>query len=130
MRYALAALSVLLIGCIIYSANTGNATHLMQLVNSIQYADKVLHFVLFGGLSFVVNWAFGRRRVVVSDKGLYIGSVVVGLFVIVDECSHRFLPNRNFDYYDLLANYLGIACFALLTHLLLKRRSASNRVRT
>ena len=130
MRYTLAALSVSFIGFIIYSANAGNATYWLQSVNSIQYADKVLHFLLFGGLSFVLNWAFEHRRVLLRNRRLYIGTLVVGVYMIGDEFSHRFLPNRNFDYYDLIANFLGLVFFALLTALMFKRRAARNILRT
>lgn len=123
MRIAVAAVSVGSIFYIIYKANTGDVPPVMHLIQTTEHADKVAHFVLFGALSFVLNIAFLMKQMVWRGYGVYIGSLLVGLFVVVEEYSQRYLPTRNFDLYDLIADFIGLIVFAYLTRYVARRYS-------
>jgi VanZ family protein len=80
--------------------------------------DKVGHFVLFGLLSFVINLSVFEARPLASlaDKKrlALITSLLIALFVGLEEYSQRFFPVRSSDIFDFLASCAGIACFAWL----------------
>ena len=91
--------------------------------------DKVGHFILYGLLSLVVNLSVfesrpnsdastslstGRKRLAV------ITSLILALFIGLEEYSQRFFSARTSDWIDLTASYLGVTFFAWLA-LKLKR---------
>jgi len=69
--------------------------------------DKVLHFLLFGGIGFVV----GHRMA--SHRPRLRGLVWLGLLMLcaLDELSQTQLPHRSADPFDLLADVAGVTCF-------------------
>jgi VanZ family protein len=81
--------------------------------------DKVGHFVLFGLLSFVINLSVFEARPLapLADKGwlALISSLILAVFVGLEEYSQRFFPVRSSDIFDFLASCAGIAFFAWLT---------------
>jgi len=108
MRYTLAAASVAFIGYIIYKANTGTAPYLMQLVQTTAHADKVAHFLLFGLLSFILNIVFLFKQIRLGKHRIYRGTLLVAIFMVVEEFSQHYVATRNFDLYDLLADFSGL----------------------
>lgn len=79
--------------------------------------DKVLHFLSFGGIGFVVGHMMARhppRLRTLVWLGLLFAS---GL----DELVQTQLPYRNADPLDLLADVAGITCFYWLA---IRRRAA------
>ncbi|MDC0741769.1 hypothetical protein [Polyangium mundeleinium] len=81
-------------------------------VLSTPYLDKVLHFGLLGGASFLARRATGDARV--PWIGLPAGPVVVGLLATIEECAQRFSPARTFSLGDLAANLLGVVVLGWL----------------
>ena len=79
---------------------------------STPYLDKVLHFVLLGGASFLARRATGDARV--TPLRLPTGPVVVGLVATIEECAQKFSPSRTFSVGDLAANLLGVVVFGWL----------------
>jgi VanZ family protein len=64
--------------------------------------DKVGHFVMLGGLSFLAVGFFGRAR--------WLRVVaVLGVLSALEEASQAWFPARTVDAADLAANLLGIA---------------------
>lgn len=74
-------------------------------------ADKLLHFLLYGGVTFgAMGWLAGWR-----------GRSVLALFAtiaIADELSQRFQPNRTVDLADGLCSLAGIFALGLLARAL------------
>jgi VanZ family protein len=75
--------------------------------------DKVAHSVVYGGLCGVVLWAWARgdvRRV----RGTMAAVALAGclLYGFSDEFHQRFVPGRQYDLRDLLADGLGAAAVA------------------
>lgn len=85
-------------------------------VQSIPASDKVGHFLLFGFLAFLVNLTVVRAGSSVSCH-LRATAWVSGI-VLAEECSQIFLPHRNFDFSDILADLAGIILFSAFAYLL------------
>ena len=91
---------------VIYAADRHLARGFFGWVQSFPLGDKAGHFVLMGTLAFLLNRALACRTI---PPGLQLGSVIVAVFVVVEEISQRWLPWRTFDYGDLVADFVGIA---------------------
>jgi len=83
---------------------------LSSVILALPYVDKVLHFVLLGGASFLARKATGDARV----AGVPGGPVAVGLMSVIDECAQAFFPTRTFSLADLAANIAGVVVFGWL----------------
>lgn len=105
---------------VIYLANTGQNSVFFQLIARIPYGDKLGHFCLFGLLTLATNFAFKLKSFKVYSVELFLGTVLVSTFVIIEECSQYFIPNRTFDLIDLSADFIGIVFFNALTRYLRK----------
>ena len=116
----------LLILLIIYDANTGGSLGTLYVMHLGVHADKFAHFILFGLLSFILNLALELKRVCILRFRLYRGSLIVGIFTVIEELSQLFIATRTFDLNDLLANFAGIFVFAFCTHLFVKRIETFN----
>jgi len=100
---------------VIYLANTGQSSVFFQFIASIPYGDKLGHFCLFGLLTLMMNFAFKLKSFKVCSMELFLGTMLVVTFVIVEEFSQYYIPNRTFDLFDLLADFIGIGFFNLIT---------------
>ena len=110
----LAAVYVLLIVGIVLLANDGHYSFIFKWIRAIPGADKVGHFVLMGGLAFVVNLAFGLRTFMALKRPWLWGSAIVALLVLLEEISQLWVPSRTFDLGDLAFDFLGILFFGWL----------------
>ena len=89
----------------------------LYVIYNFPFGDKVGHFFLFGLFSLVVNLS-----VLGSASGLQPElqrkavktSLILALFVGLEEFSQRWFPARTSDFSDLSASYLGIAFFAFI----------------
>ena len=99
----------------IYQANTGAESQFAQLVRSIPYGDKVGHFGLFGLLTLLANSSFNYSKIQLGRCSVLVGTVLVLGFVTIEEASQGLLPTRTMDAYDLIADFLGIAMFTLIS---------------
>ena len=97
---------------VIYLANTGQSSVFFQFIASIPYGDKLGHFCLIGLLTLIMNFAFKLKSFKVCSMELFLGTMLVVTFVIVEEFSQYYIPNRTFD---LFANFIGIILFNLMT---------------
>jgi hypothetical protein len=110
----------LFMAVIIALADTGHLGRL-GLVYAFPGGHWVGHFVLFGLLSFVINWSLfqeypssSRTRVAITT------GLILALFIGVEEFSQQFFPVRHLDLLDFTFSCLGVASFAWLA-LRLKR---------
>ncbi len=87
------------------------------------FGDKVGHFLLFGLFSLVVNLSVFEARSVPSTgmqvkqdhrRSAVITSLIIAVFVGLEEFSQSWFPSRTFSLFDLSASYLGIAFFTWL----------------
>jgi VanZ family protein len=75
--------------------------------------DKLLHGVAYGGLCAVGLWAWARGEMRRVRWSVAVAAVVACvLFGYSDEFHQRFVPGRQYDLKDLLADGLGAAAAA------------------
>ncbi len=100
---------------VIYLANTGQGHPLFKLGQSIPNGDKVGHFLLFGLLTFLANLSFQYKSFTLKKIKLYKGSVIVLIFVTLEELSQHFVASRTLDIFDYGADLIGISLATLLS---------------
>ncbi len=75
-------------------------------------ADYNFAFMLIGH----VPYGFGFHSYKVSGRGhpdLQLGSIIVLTFATFEEFSQYFIPSRTFDFWDLLADFIGVILFSI-----------------
>lgn len=89
---------------IIYKADTANYNFAFHVVGMIPYGDKIAHAVLYGIMAYLLNYGFNGKR----WFRIELGSVIVFSFALIEEVSQLYFPSRSFDWFDLLADAVGI----------------------
>lgn len=75
--------------------------------------DKLAHAVEYA-IFVVLALRFFSILGLKSAKSVYIGAIVLGLFYAAsDEIHQMFVPGRHADFYDWVADAIGIACGAI-----------------
>lgn len=120
MRLFTFLFSILLI-LIVFLADLGYLTDFFAFFeNKVSCADKVGHFFLFGSLTFCINLLLKARRIEVFSFSVFLGSILMGAIMTVEECSQIFIASRHFEWLDLLSNYAGIISFSFLVPIFAK----------
>lgn len=96
-------------------ANTGQSSLFFDLVKAIPYGDKIGHVFLFGFLTLGANVATKFKVVKTRKINILLGTVVVTLFVLIEEFSQHFSATRTFDTQDLMADTVGIIIFTVIS---------------
>ena len=122
---------------IIYLANTGGSSIFFELIRGIPYGDKLGHFGLYGVLTLLFNMASGFKSFTLlsyAKSGLryqkihcYWGTLLVTSFAVIEEISQGWIDNRTLDGQDLLADFVGISCFTLVSFWISKTKTIANR---
>lgn len=110
---------------ILVIANRGHADLFWQFVGKIPCGDKLGHLGLVGTLGFLLNLVLDRRRAFPGGNGLMLGSLLVLVFMTLEEASQAFISCRSFDLVDGLANVVGIFCAEGLLRMLPSRPATS-----
>lgn len=105
-------------------ANRGQGGNWWAFIHHIPYGDKIGHIGLMGTLSFLCNLAFPRPSVKILTIPATPATLIVLTLVTLEELSQAFLPNRNCDLLDWLADLLGIALGQITALLILRSRNA------
>lgn len=81
---------------------TGNFT--------VPHSDKVVHFVGFGILAFLMSRGFKKQYSKIWLRNHYIlCSLVLAIsFGIIIEIFQLYIPDRSFDLFDIVANTTGV----------------------
>lgn len=78
--------------------------------------DKIIHALLYGILAFF--WSYGLFRqqdfVFLRTYALQVSAAITFFYSVVLEGLQTFMPHRSFDWWDIVANLVGII-FAYLT---------------
>ena len=101
-------------GYVIYAANTKSPFFVFQLYKHIPFGDKIGHFSLMLIFSFLLNSSLNNKRITIRNIRVLIGSVILLIFITIEEFTQLGIETRNFDLVDLAFNYLGIYCGGLL----------------
>lgn len=94
MKYFLPTLFFAFICWIIYQADTGASNIFFKIVRSVPYGDKAGHFLLFGVLAFMVNYASGSRAFPFAGFNIQAGGVTVLFFSLAEESSQFFFQEE------------------------------------
>lgn len=113
--YAISLLFFIFIGYIMYAANVGRELLFFQLIDYIPMGDKLAHVVLIGTLAFLMNLMLGGKTFAVRGVQILLGSCIVFGFITIEEFTQMYIPTRNFDWMDLMANYIGIYMASIST---------------
>lgn len=93
--------------------------------------DKIVHFILFGGLSFLVLYAYreqfiaGNNRLLISIIAISIG-IVYGL--LTEVLQYYVFVGRNGNYLDFMADVIGAIIGILAFYLYYRKKIAVTKV--
>jgi VanZ family protein len=108
ISYALGILVFLIL------ADCGVLSPVVDFLAGYHHLDKLVHFVMYGTLAFVVNGALAGRPSWSLGRAIATGSTIVLIASSLDEYSNILIPQRGWSLGDLAANCLGIACLGAL----------------
>jgi len=81
-----------------------------------EHIDKVIHFVMYLGMSFLVGAVFKQRPWLIA----FMGSITYGY--LMEILQSQLNNGRSFDYFDILANIFGAFAGTMLIYKLNKKR--------
>jgi VanZ family protein len=88
-----------------------------------KWGDKVAHLLEYGIFSLLLFMAFYTSGKEFLKRHVFILSLLIGIvYGLSDEIHQIFVPGRNCDIYDFLADCLGIIAVQTLLWLYLKRK--------
>jgi hypothetical protein len=93
---------------LICMADAGRAQGFFTRVGQTPGADKLGHFVLYGGISFLANLVANARTISIRGRRVLKWSALLILLAALEEFSQLLFRSRNFDLLDLLAGMIGI----------------------
>lgn len=86
------------------------------------HADKVVHFILFGGTVILLAYGYFKQKGQISGRMLFSIALVVTLYGLAIEFIQKYLVvNRSFDMLDVVADGAGAIMGALIFRLIGKR---------
>lgn len=101
-------LYLVIILAMVYQGDTQPKGLVMHLSELFPYADKIGHFLLWGGLGAMANLATRFRQVEVFGFRLHVGSLIAFAIAFAEEMSQYYFPHRHVEAADLMADALGI----------------------
>ena len=83
---------------------------------SFEYFDKVVHFALFGMLAFLWSFYFFKRQPGLSKAAIIIWVILCAILlgICMEFVQFYFVPFRDFDPWDIVANSLGAIVTAMV----------------
>jgi hypothetical protein len=112
---------IFILAAVIFIANKKSTRYLLDFIGHIPYGDKLGHFFLMGGLSFLINLLLPARTVGFGRLRILLGSLLVLSVVTIEEFSQLFIRGRTFDWTDLVADLAGIIIFGELAGLVYQK---------
>ena len=120
-RRAFTAAWLMFISAVIFCADRHWLTPVYRFITAYPGSDKVGHFVLIGGMAFLLNLSLDLRAVRLVGWGWLLGGVLVGVVCTLEEISQIWIPGRTFDLLDLAGDYAGIVFFGWLAKVMARR---------
>ncbi len=106
----LAAAFFLFILFIVVLADQNRLPGFITVLYNFPYGDKVGHFLLFGGLSFLLNLSLPPRPL----RYHILATLLLAALIALEEASQALFASRHPDPADLAASLAGTACFGIL----------------
>ena len=90
--------------------------HVPHIKTPILSSDKIAHILVYFVLCWFSSRAFFHQRAiaVLTEHSLVAGFVFTCIYGYFDEVHQLFVPGRNYDYYDMLADASGALIFILV----------------
>ncbi len=86
-------------------------------------ADKLLHLLAYVPFSVLLFFSFYTSKGTFWQKYAYVLSLTIGvIYGLLDELHQSFVPGRQSDFFDFLADFLGVAAGLALIWLGLKSK--------
>jgi VanZ family protein len=110
---------------LLFTATSLPAAH----VPSFAVSDKIKHFSAFFGLSILLSLTLlYQEKILLFKKYFLVAALIICSFYgLVDEIHQSFVPGRNSEFLDWVADSLGAATGVLLVDYLLKKFKYSPR---
>ena len=67
--------------------------------------DKCVHFMLFAPMPFLFLWCMKQKRIITTHWIALTSSIIIA---VLSEILQRFIPYRDYDTGDLIADFIGI----------------------
>ncbi|WP_371374826.1 VanZ family protein [Thalassotalea aquiviva] len=99
---------------VLVDADLGKQNAIFTLKDSIPFGDKVGHFLMYGVLALLANFAF-KFRFIWQNQTYQLGSLLVLIFSLSEEFSQLLFATRTFSVADIMANVVGITFFTWLS---------------
>jgi hypothetical protein len=106
-RIAASAFIVCLI-TIIVIADRGEGARWWAFLDGIPYGDKFGHLVLIGTLSLLCNLAIPTQSCAWLPRFITLTTLVLLVLLSLEELAQAFIPTRNCDFFDWLADLAGL----------------------
>jgi VanZ family protein len=87
-------------------------------------ADKIVHIFLYAPLAAMTVLGLRRTIALSATAAAVAGVLATSLYGLSDEFHQSFVPGRNSDWHDLVADALGALLGALVMTGILRRRRA------
>ncbi|MCK4223779.1 MAG: VanZ family protein [candidate division Zixibacteria bacterium] len=85
--------------------------------------DKILHFLEYSVFSFLLFLAFFTSGKEFLKKHVFLISSLIGIaYALTDELHQKFVPGRSCDFFDFLADCLGIIAIQIGIWFYFKRK--------
>lgn len=108
---------------LIREASIGRDNDLFRLIRATPYGDKIGHVALAATLTFVLSFFLRFRCWRPFDIPLPMGAAIAAALMAAEELSQHFVPTRELDLQDALANFVGILLVAIPMAILTARRA-------
>src|SRR3954465_4640325 len=96
---------VFVLAAIVFMADRKGTRYMLNFVGNIPYGDKLGHFCLMGGFSFLLNMVLNARNFRLWKFNYLLGSLIVLTVVTLEEISQLYVSGRTFDWDDLIVDY-------------------------
>ena len=120
-RWGFTAGWLVFVSAVVFCADRRLLSPVFRFISAHPGSDKVGHFVLIGGMAFLLNLSLDVREVRWLGVGWLLGSVLVGVVFTLEEISQIWIPSRTFDLLDLAGDYTGILFFGWLAKTVARR---------
>jgi VanZ family protein len=122
-RYFFVTAFFIFILFIIWEANHNGTNYFFRSVEMLPFKDKIGHFTLYGLLAFLLDLALRGRNWKLFKRYIPAAFVIVMTFAIAEEITQYWIPARNFDLIDALADFFGVCAFVALSRIFLHYRT-------
>ena len=93
----------------------------VNVVNNVGNSDKLMHCLAYGILNLSWLVAF-RKRLEINKVKLLIPLLVLFYGIIIEVLQHIITNYRQADFYDIIANFIGITLSVIIFNLVLEKK--------